>query len=1021
MSELRYEDAERFVRWLLEQVIRDGRGDDVQQMEHAPEGRFWIGRLAPEALVKATLGEARERFNPCAIGIRVRLPELDGRVVRCRVRMAAWRETERGYYEKVGPVEVPVSLPTPTRVGEVQSAGREEIASALRSAGAVGLSAEVRAEVEEGRQGPELVLTLVNTSPARLGGFDTNLYETQLSAEVGKTPPFLLEDLPESFRYDRRVDAYGVNCAVVKQGGVLETQDVAVYEQPRLEYWDRAHLGPEPDLSFDRLATDPIPVLKELLEALRRWGQEAWGDEALSRRAEAEQWSNSLVREARAQAEGFWTEVERVDQGLRLLERDEGLYQAFLLMNRSFGRVVGLRHDRWRPYQLGFILATLGALTGHRTELDVVDALWFPTGGGKTETYLGLTVLAAFYDRLRGKRHGVTAWARFPLRMLSLQQTQRFADVLAAAELVRADAGIDGDPFSLGCLIGPGTPNRISLEPRGDEPDYRDPSMPRRYRVLLRCPFCGSEWIQMAFDPSRWTLEHRCANERCPWRGPLPFYVVDEEIYRFLPTVVVGTLDKVASIAWQAAIRGLYAAPLGRCPEPGHGFTYAPRRVRPTGCLAPGCHKEPLPLGQDPSLFPPILRIQDELHLLRDTLGAIDSHYEGLLDHLQEAAGSHAKLLASSATISGFHRQCEVLYRRRGRLFPLPGPWADRSFWAVHSEHVARVFWGLAPRGVTIDYAADRCNETLQRAVRRALRDPAAVAKEAGVDERLIPELVSLYGVGVVYGCTLKDVEAAARSFETQLDVRPLNHVVLTGRTPLDEVREALERLTSPEADFERRIHLVASSSMLSHGVDIDRLNAMVMLGVPLTVAEFVQATARIGRKYPGLVIVLHKIERERDAKVFRSFPQFVAHADRLIDPVPVTRRSRRVLEATFPGLLMGRVYGVHEPRAVERGIDNLTTVRKLRRAVDVGLISRDGELDAMIRMLGFHGPLESGAREDLRRYVDEFFDALNDPRTVAKLPQDVLRTPPMQSLRDVEEQVLVYASSRPTLREGSR
>lgn len=1020
MNELRYEDAERFVKWLLDQVIRDGRGDDLRQMEHAPEGRFWIGRLAPEALVKATLGEARERFNPCAIGIRVRLPQLDGRVVRCRVRMAAWRETDRGYYEKVGPVEVSVSLPTPTEVGEVRSAGREEIASALRSAGAVGLSAEVRAEVEEGRQGPELVLTLVNTSPPSQKGLDTNLYETQLAVEVGKTLPFLLEELPESFRYDRRVDAYGVNCGVVKRGDVLETRDVAVYEQRRLEYWDRAHLGPEPDLSFDRLATDPIPVLRELLDALRRWGQEAWGDEVLSRRAKAERWSDAVVREAREQAKLFWSEVERIAQGLGLLERDDRLYRAFVLMNRAFRRVVNLGHERWRPYQLGFILATLGALTGDRAELDVVDALWFPTGGGKTETYLGLTVLAAFYDRLRGKRHGVTARARFPLRMLSLDQTQRFADVLAAAELVRAEAGIDGDPFSLGCLIGPGTPNRIPLEPGDDDPDYRDPSMPQRYRVLLRCPFCGSKRIEMAFDPSRWTLEHRCAEEDCPWRGPLPFYVVDEEIYRFLPTVVVGTLDKVASIAWQAAMRGLYATPLGRCPVTGHGFTYAPRSDRPTGCLAPGCRERPLPLDQDPSLFPPTLRIQDELHLLRDSLGAIDSHYEGLLDHLQEAAGSQAKLLASSATISGFDRQCEVLYRRCGRLFPTPGPWPDRSFWAVRSQRVARVFCGLAPRGVTIDYAADRCNETLQKAVRRALREPDAVAEEAGVDERLIPELVSLYGVGVVYGCTLKDVEAAARSFETQIDVAPLNHVTLTGRTPFEYVREALDRLKSPEPEFERRIHLVAASSMLSHGVDVDRLNAMVMLGVPLTVAEFVQATARVGRRYPGLVIVLHKIERERDAKVFRSFPQFVAHADRLIDPVPVTRRSRRVLEVTFPGLLMGRVYGVHEPRAVERGIDNLTVVHRLRRAVDVGLITRDGEFDAIVRMLGFHGPLESGVRQDLRAYVDEFFDALEDPSTVAKSPTDLLRTRPMQSLRDVEEQVLVYGST-PGNPEGSR
>src|SRR4029453_623298 len=101
---------------------------------------------------------------------------------------------------------------------------------------------------------------------------------------------------------------------------------------------------------------------------------------------------------------------------------------------------------------------------------------------------------------------------------------------------------------------------------------------------------------------------------------------------------------------------------------------------------------------------------------------------------------------------------------------------------------------------------------------------------------------------------------------------------------------------------------------MLSHGVDVDRLNVMVMLGLPLATAEFIQATSRVGRRWPGLVFVVHKIPRERDASVFRSFAPFVLQGDRFVEPVPVTGRSRRVLDRTVAGMMLARVLMLHEP-----------------------------------------------------------------------------------------------------------
>ena len=194
-----------------------------------------------------------------------------------------------------------------------------------------------------------------------------------------------------------------------------------------------------------------------------------------------------------------------------------------------------------------------------------------------------------------------------------------------------------------------------------------------------------------------------------------------------------------------------------------------------------------------------------------------------------------------------------ALYRRKGRTFPTPGPWADRSFWTQDSQRLARRYLGLAPRGVTLEYANDQLTTTVQEAIRRALDDPKLVAMESGVPERAIDGLVWAYGVGVTYGSTLKDVEAAARSFESQIQIEDMNSHMLTGRTPLDDVRSIIERVKEPEARFADRIHMIAASSMLSHGVDLDRLNVMVMLGLPLATAEFIQTTARVGRTHPGL------------------------------------------------------------------------------------------------------------------------------------------------------------------------
>ena len=294
----------------------------------------------------------------------------------------------------------------------------------------------------------------------------------------------------------------------------------------------------------------------------------------------------------------------------------------------------------------------------------------------------------------------------------------------------------------------------------------------------------------------------------------------------------------------------------------------------------------------------------------------------------------------------------------------------------------------------------------LQGAVRRLRDDPTSICAEVGVDPRYAEYLLSLYGTNIIYGNTLRDLDASMRSLETQVPVDGmLRTASLTGRTEFEEVRRVLDELESPQELFDDRLHVIGASAMMSHGVDVNRLNVMVMLGLPLTTAEFIQATARVGRRWPGIVFVMHKIARERDAGVYRSFPYFVSHGDRFVEAVPITRRSRRVLDCTMAGLELGRILALHEPRSREP----LTLISKLRDYMDSNGVTCEGEVGAIIEALGLDTELDASMRDDIQNWMERFFRALHDPGGDKRFPSDLSPSgSPMISLRDVEEQVAI-------------
>lgn len=1016
----RYRAAERFVGWLERRVMIEARGDEEVFSPVDPTGRFWLGRLGPKDFVTRP-DERQDRLEPCAIGLRIRPATTFPLSFEVKVSCRLWKRRRaedcgglRWAWDKSEPVVVTVPIMVEDKPGD-QIFAAEMIEGALVATGAAGLSGDVRVRMT-GRtpSSRALEITFVNTSQEVTDYADGRFFEAELEVKGLQRLPFELETLPDSFRYNRLVQAYGINCGfVIDEDDTIRTSDGPARTKERPTFWPSR--DPKPDLSFFGLAEDPVSSARTLLRSFEKWSNEVWSDEVLARRSVFEGWSAGMRREAEdAQAE-FKSELQRVRSGVTSLETDERLRTSFQLMNRAMRLSAAGKYEEWRPFQLAFLLANLQCLVDPLAEAEIVDIVWFATGGGKTETYLGLLLTAAFLDRKRGKTSGITAWSRFPLRLLSLQQTQRFANALAAAELVRREAGLAGDSFSLGFLVGGGaTPNRILKEAsqRGvDAESLEERQNP--YLLLDRCPFCRERTVATEFDRLLWRLDHICSNDACPTAGaPLPIHVIDDEIWRFLPTIVIGTLDKAANISRQTGMRGLVGSPHGKCRVEGHGYTYATRSVFPNGCFVPDCPGgAPGPLPMAPHLYPVSFRLQDELHLLRDSLGAVDAHYECALDGIQEhLTGHRPKILASSATLSGYAKQVDVLYRRKARVFPQPPPVDGHGFWAADSGQMMRRYVAFAPRRLTVEFVVDRLIVTLQRSTRRLISSPEQLCTELEIDPGFAPFLVDLYGTNVVYGNTLQDIDAVVRSSETQYAELepPPNVVTLTGRVGFEEVKRTLDRLETPEERYEDRLHLIAASSMMSHGVDIDRLNVMIMLAFPLGVAEFIQATARVGRKWPALVVVVPKMTRERDASVYRAFPEFVSHGDRFVEPIPITRKSRRVLERTISGLEMARINLIHEPASNAR----ITMIRDLNRLAQANpdMLADDERSIAADIGIDEH---DEFMRAQLHDWFEGFARNLREPPADARFPSDASPTgSPMTSLRDVEEQAPLKGNS---------
>jgi Helicase conserved C-terminal domain len=771
---------------------------------------------------------------------------------------------------------------------------------------------------------------------------DHFLFRARLTvhAAPGILVPVRMDLGPDAYRYDPDLPAYAANCGVeeIRDG---EDRLVGLSSVPAPVHETRRPFArPHDATDYKVLESDPLPVLHRLHTDLSAYRDDpAWDTDELP--------PNLADRKA-LDREAFADEVARFADGVTWLERDPRLLLAFKLTNttmRHLAETSDSPHRGWYLFQLIFLVSQLPALawrehppgrftaglwgdphSGDPTQ--AVSVLWYPTGGGKTEAYLGLTVCCLFYDRARGKISGTSSWCRFPLRLLTLQQTQRQLDVVAAAdtvreneksaELLRRVGGAPGEPFRIGFYAGgSNTPNSLSESGLVDRLRSNEQAR-NRYRLVDSCPYCRDRTVTiLPPDPDRLVLEHACRNPDC--RRTLPIYVTDREIYRYLPAVVVGTLDKLAGIGLSDRFGSLLGdvdcvcelhgyGRGGKCHERGPNHPALPLRPLP----------EPL---HDPS---PTLEIVDELHMVDEELGAFSGHYEGLLAAVQQTLsarsradgrGVRMKIVATSATIRGEDRQCEHLFGLRSVVVPLPGPTLNESFyWRVDPDAPLRRFVGILPTRTTAEMTVVRILTAAHTAVRR-LQDrqkvPPALARMPDSD---LDALVDLYRTSLTYVTSLVDFGKIRRSLDTQVNeylrqagLDELKVAEMKGETSFDQVSATLKDVSAPGGEIES----IVATSMVSHGLNVGRLNLMVFNGMPRAMAEYIQASSRVGRAHLGVVFMIFNAIRERDRSHFRYHGKFHEYLDRMVEPVAINRWSRFALHRTLPGLLMGQLLQV--------------------------------------------------------------------------------------------------------------
>lgn len=683
----------------------------------------------------------------------------------------------------------------------------------------------------------------------------------------------------------------------------------------------------------------------------------------------------------------------RIEEGVRLLVEDEQAAEAFRFSNRAMwhqriqslyahqirtGKDADLatvdipKNRSWYAFQLAFILLNLPGITRldhpDRSEAATAtaDLLWFPTGGGKTEAYLGLAAYTMGLRRLQGTvegrdgEHGVAVLMRYTLRLLTIQQFQRAAALVCACEMIRRDdPGKWGqEPFRIGLWVGyrvtPNTTEQSSQAVAAEHGQRRRASIAAGSgspAQLKSCPWCGAEIdsgrdikVETVKDGRGRTLIF-CGDRRgiCPFsprQSPgegLPVVVVDEEVYRLLPSMLIATVDKFAQMPWKGQVQMLFGQIEGRCER--HGF----RSPELEDSDSHPAKKNGLPSARTlphPPVRPPDLIIQDELHLISGPLGSLVGLYETAIDSLcsWEVGGNmvRPKLIASTATIRRAGDQVHATFMRRVNVFPPHGLDVRDGFFSLQREpsedDPGRIYLGICAPGRRLKVALLRVYVAFLAAAQQLY-----LQKKYGAAVDPWMTLAGYFNSMRELGGMRRLVEDDVRSRLGNMDERGLEKRILyvvdeltsrKGSTDIPHVLDQLEIRFDAETEAMRKelrkqgkfkdvpprpIDVLLATNMVSVGVDVPRLGLMVVAGQPKTTAEYIQATSRVGRRFPGIVCTVYNWSRPRDLSHYEMFEHYHSTFYKHVEALSVTPFSAGAIKRGLTAVLVSciRLQGI--------------------------------------------------------------------------------------------------------------
>lgn len=807
--------------------------------------------------------------------------------------------------------------------------------------------------------------------------------------------PIKLDSFADDYKYDKEEYALGNNCSVIydKENNSIRTEHIPNYLQYRLV--TNTNLA----IKFIDLIDKPVETLEEIHVKMKK-ELKAWNSIKDKKWAFLTEIGKEKIQE---EIQGFEDEINRFKFGIEVLKSHHIVRKSFVQMNEAFLKT-SKKYDTWRLFQIVFIVSMIPDIVAcdkqvmqdeeerEKTTLPYMSLLYFPTGGGKTEAFLGVLVFNLFFDRHRGKAAGVTSILRYPLRLLSVQQVQRLANVMAQAELIRRhDTTIkDTFPFSLGYFVGDNnTPNSIS-----NEQYTRYESMGKKqldeHRVIDICPFCSQKTVHIRVDRDLRRFIHYCDNPNCNSGGDLDLYIVDTEIYRYLPSAIISTVDKLAIMGCNANFRNILNGAPKMCPK--HGFTSRTR------CIEYGCDVE-IQNFKDIEIYDPAptLFIQDELHLIRESLGTYASHYESLLRYYIKNVSSSKrdiKVIGATATISSYREQVYHLYMREPIRFPCESIDIDKNFYShIDKSDLQRFILGYAPFGKAVVNSMVFSIQYMREVIYEYLKNPEKVLSIPGIGIKTkgeATELLKDYWIFLEYNNVKRDGNNVEGALETPVNVElerkgitPFISRKMTGDETFQDVREVLAQVENSENIFDDT-NIIIATSMISHGVDADRFNNMFFYGIPGNMAEYIQAYSRTGRRYPSIVVDIIRPARETDMSFLRNFKNMHKYKDLLVEAVPINRWATKAIRNTIPGIFTGLLLMKYDPE-LQYSIGTLFYMRNIKRAIETGnlealLVTKELELAyGCIDSSEIPQDLGNQYREQIASFVSYVFKEIPD------------------------------------------